>query len=151
MFTTSRWPIHHDFHIPTLAYMLLQIPMSKEDTPTFPYSYQPCPWKLSPLHPHISAPDCFLHWLSLFSLNWLTIFPTSSPIIGSKGLCGDGLCSEHKDPANYGVGLLRFTQCCDTFNVPEDLQIQPQNGYLHLHYYTCSWICREQHFWKHGA
>src|SRR5882724_5460868 len=40
-----------------------------------PTSAHTCPWlsqcKITPLHPHISAVDCYLHWLTLYGLKYL--------------------------------------------------------------------------------
>ena len=87
----------------------------------------------SPLHPHVSSPDCFLHWMTPWGLARLHQL--------SQFLPRDIVAREHivvvqavkpNTLSNYGAGLLRFTQFCDHFNIKEALRMPAPEWLLSL-------------------
>jgi len=71
----------------------------------------------------MSATDCCLHWLTPFGLSQMHLVSALMPPVL--------IAREHvilvrvvkpKMLSNYGAGL-RFTQFCDTFNIPKELNM----------------------------
>jgi len=86
----------------------------------------PCPSKYSitPLCPHVSGADFCLHWLTPYGLGYLNKLSSHLPyelitperVVLVRAIVPTTL-------SNYGAGLLRCTQFCDSFKVAEDLHM----------------------------
>ncbi|KAF8125871.1 hypothetical protein EV363DRAFT_1402169 [Boletus edulis] len=75
---------------------------------------------LSPLCPHVSAPDRLLMWTTPAGLLWQRDIENKLPNPAIFKLFQVMIYSLNKDTwSNYGSGLLCFTQFCDNINIPE--------------------------------
>src|SRR5882724_10023799 len=90
----------------------------------------------SPLQPHISMADRFLHWMMPYGLNKLHSLSSLLPphIIAHEHVMLVWAVKP-KTLSNYGVCLVHFTQFCDSFNIPEPLRM-PSPEWLLAHFIT---------------
>src|SRR5882724_95151 len=103
---------------------------------TFPQAAQK--HKLSPYSPgagtlQYSTAEQFLHWMTPYGLNKLHSLSPLPP----HNIAREHVILVHavkpKTLSNYGVGLVRFTQFCDTFNIPEPMRM-PAPEWLLSHF-----------------
>src|SRR5882724_2459465 len=122
MYISANYP-----HIYTL------IPPIPPQTPSHhPHSSPP------PLRSHVAAPYHVLHWLTPFGLACLNCLSSHLPpellawehVVMSRSV-------HPKTLSNYSAGILRFTQFCDTFHIPEDLRMPAPEWLLSIFITTC--------------
>lgn len=78
----------------------------------------------STLRPHVLASDRIGKWKTPFSSSHSAHVSTYLPPSVCNLVFEVSLASlEEKTRSNYGAGLLRFTQFCDAFNIPEALRM----------------------------
>jgi len=88
-----------------------------------------------PLH-HVSAADQFFHWITPYGLDNLhCISQFLPPQITAREHVVLIWAVSPKTLGNYDAGLLRFTQFCDQFNIPEDLRM-PAPEWILSHFIT---------------
>src|SRR5882724_9219660 len=90
----------------------------------------------SPLQLHISVADRFLHWMTPYGLDKLHSLSSLLPphIIARKCVILVR-AAKPQTLSNYGAGLVRFTQFCDTFNIPKPMRM-PAPEWLLSHFIT---------------
>ena len=74
----------------------------------------------NPLRPTVAAPQRLTHWLTPFGIDYMNRLSLSFPpeIVARNRLILS--CSVSAATlSTYAAGLLRFTQFCDEFNIPE--------------------------------
>jgi len=87
-----------------------------------------------PLH-HVSAADQFFHWITPYGLDNLHCISQFLPHIIAREHVVLIWAVSPKTLGNYDAGLLRFTQFCDQFNIPEDLRM-PAPEWILSHFIT---------------
>jgi len=76
------------------------------------------------LHPHISAPDCCLHWMTPFGVAHMHKVSLHIPTtLIMREYVVLAMAIKPKTLSNYGTSLFRFTQFFNALNIPEDLQM----------------------------
>ena len=74
----------------------------------------------SSYHPHVPASDRLRFWSSPYAVSRQNAIISHIPATISANLMDVMLVSlEEKTRSNYGTGLLRFTQFCDTHDIDE--------------------------------
>ena len=76
----------------------------------------------SPLWPNVSAPDHFIHWLTLYGIVFMTqIWMTQNfpPDIVIRDHLVMTQCVKQETLSNYAAGLLHFTWFWDEFAIPK--------------------------------
>ena len=85
----------------------------------------------NPLRPTVAAPQCLTHWLTPFGNNYMNRLSLSFP---PEIIAHDRLILSRSVSAatlsTYAAGLLRFTQFCDEFNVPETARMPASEALL---------------------
>src|SRR5882672_5498920 len=92
----------------------------------------------NPLRPHVSSAGRFLHWMTpygLVRLRHLSQFLPPHVISRERVVLVQAVSTSTL--RNYGAGLLRFTQFCDDFNVPESLKMPAPEWLLSIFITTC--------------
>ncbi|KZT10995.1 uncharacterized protein LAESUDRAFT_643395, partial [Laetiporus sulphureus 93-53] len=122
-----------------------------------------CSIALSPLRPDVPAAQRLVLWCTPYNIKQQSRFASS---LSSKHLFTLFSCLlssvERKMRSNYGAGLLRFNQFCDSLHIPESTRM-PVSDYLlaallaewqsrTVRYTVDTWLA-DLHFWHtiHGA
>lgn len=122
-----------------------------------------CELAPSHLRPHVLARDRLRHWTALHSHTYHTSLMKDFTLADIIRLYDVLLVSvEQKTRENYGAGLLRFHQFCDSRNIPESRRMPASDNLLAL--FVASWAGKIAttslenwisglHFWHtlHGA
>lgn len=78
----------------------------------------------SNFRPHVFASDRLAAWKTPFVASHSRLVSTHLPPAVNDFLFNIAMSSlEEKTRSNYGAGLLRFTQFCDAFDLPEELRM----------------------------
>ena len=90
----------------------------------------------SPFCRHVLSADHFLHWMTPYGLTKLHELSHFLPphIVACEHIIMVRAIKP-KMLSNYGTGLLRFTQFCDNFNIPESIRM-PTPEWLLSHFIT---------------
>src|SRR5882724_3300818 len=90
----------------------------------------------STLHPHVSATQHFIHWMTPFGLTKIAELNTHlPPLIITCQRVVLGKAVNAKTPSNYSAGLLQFTQFCDNMGILKELRM-PAPEWLLSHFIT---------------
>ena len=74
----------------------------------------------STLCPHVATPQRFTHWLTPYGINFMNHLLLTFPldiIIHNRLVLTQSVSPQTL--SNYAAGLVKFTQFCDDFNIPE--------------------------------
>jgi len=112
--------------------MTSPLPISQLPT-TKQAQLRPPQYNVTLLCPHVSAADCCLHWLTPYGLNHMDMLATHMPhtlVTQQRVVLVKAI--KPKTLSNYGAGLLRFTQFCDKFDIPESLPMPCPEWFLSI-------------------